>query len=729
MSSLNPYTLIPLFSGLIASALCVYALRRFSFPGSRWLALMMAAIAVYNLGYACELRSSTLEQMLFWIRIEYIGIPFIPVGWLLLGFYFTRRENWIKPWVIAALSAEALFIILMVYTNSQHYLYYAQVAVDNSGAHPLLAFRPGPVYVFHSAYVLTVNLFGVALLLLTLRQAKGIYRRQLQILTAGALVPFLVLVLYLSGLSSGLHLDLNPIGFFINGIVMAWGVFGYQLLDLAPLARERIIEDLTDGVLVFDREYRLLDCNPLAQTIFSWERAPIAQAASEIFTANPVILQKLMNPAGEISEIEVSTQQTQRTYELTVSILTDTLNHLSGVILLLHDITERKRIQTAERQQRALADALRTTAAALNSTLDVEQVLDRILDNLDRVVPYEAVDILWVEGDKALLVRRRGRPTTPPNQPQLALSIAGTPNLQRMALTRQPYLIQDVTHDPDWLVVPGAEWVRAFLGAPICTSDRVLGFIHALSAIPGQYSQLHAQGLAGFADQAAIALENARLYQEVQQAKETAEKAVLRMNEEIKERIQAEKEMSVAKEAAEFANARLVEALSRLEQMAITDKLTGAFNRHKFEEILTLEIPRSRRTGRPFGLLMMDLDHLKEINDRFGHEVGDQVLQEFIQLIQANIRAGDVAFRWGGDEFIILAPEINLEQGAILGEKLRQLVADRVFAEGARTTISVGVAAFHSTDTLDSLVKRADDALYSAKRAGRNCVAVESNEF
>lgn len=720
---INPYALFPLVGGLIAAFLAVYSFIRRSQTGARYFLILMTGIAVYNLGYTAELTSTQLEQIHFWIVVEYSGLILIPIGWLLLGLNFTRRQHWIKPWLITLLVAVALVVFLGVLTNPWLHLHYSQTYLDTDGPYPIFAFTPGPLYYFNAAYVMVINLFGAILVLITLHTASGVYRRQLLILLAGAIVPFLVFVLYISGMTQGLHLDINPIGFLLSGLIFAWGVFGYQLLDLAPLARERIIDDLSDGVIVLDSRYCLVDINPMAKYIFGWEKSPLAKNASELFAAHPVVLEKLANLAGEAVELQIDYHHNPRTYELTASVLTDTLGNLTGVILLFHDVTERNRIQASESRQRAFADALRATAAALNSTLDTDQVLDRIIENVDRVVPNETVDIFLVEGDKARLVRRHSSLHPNIDIPQVCLPISQTPNLRQMSLTRQAMLIPDVLHDPDWVPAPDDEWIRSVACAPIFRGDHLLGFIHVLHSVPSYYNLSHTHALAAFADQAAIALANAYLYQESQQSKEVAEQAVALLNAEVEERQRAEQELLVAKEAAEYANQRLLEALASLEQLATTDKLTGIYNRHKFDEVIGGEIARSLRAKRSFVLLMFDMDHLKAINDRFGHSVGDHVLQELIRLIKTNLRAGDGIFRWGGDEFIVLAPEIELQDGVQLGEKLRRIVAEHTFENGIKTSISVGVAAFRPTDTIDSLLIRVDDAMYNSKRAGRNCVS------
>ncbi|MBF0558110.1 MAG: diguanylate cyclase [Nitrospirae bacterium] len=157
-----------------------------------------------------------------------------------------------------------------------------------------------------------------------------------------------------------------------------------------------------------------------------------------------------------------------------------------------------------------------------------------------------------------------------------------------------------------------------------------------------------------------------------------------------------------------------------LKAAATLDRLTGVYNRRKFESILDSEIERTRRYKHPLSLIMIDLDHFKNINDAFGHQVGDSVLQTLAVIVKNNIRKTDYFGRWGGEEFMILATETPLEEAFELTEKVRIFIEKYNFEQAGTLTISCGITQFTDQDTPDSLIKRADDALYKAKSSGRN---------
>lgn len=161
-----------------------------------------------------------------------------------------------------------------------------------------------------------------------------------------------------------------------------------------------------------------------------------------------------------------------------------------------------------------------------------------------------------------------------------------------------------------------------------------------------------------------------------------------------------------------------------MERIATTDKLTGVYNRHKFEEMFALESERSRRFLQPLSLILIDIDHFKSVNDTYGHDIGDEVLKTLADTLQRNIRKIDILARWGGEEFLILSPTTDLIKIQMQADKLRSTVENTSFPTLSRVTISLGVSTLREKDTFSELFKRADRGLYHAKREGRNRVGV-----
>jgi diguanylate cyclase (GGDEF)-like protein len=166
---------------------------------------------------------------------------------------------------------------------------------------------------------------------------------------------------------------------------------------------------------------------------------------------------------------------------------------------------------------------------------------------------------------------------------------------------------------------------------------------------------------------------------------------------------------------------QLIDEVKRLAQ---EDYLTGLMNRRKATEMIVTELRRCQRYGGTFAVILMDIDRFKEINDTFGHETGDQVLKETADLLGRTIREADSASRWGGEEFLVVCPQTDLEGAQALAEKLRSAYARTEFSRAIHKTASFGVACYHSGDSVEALVRRADAALYGAKEGGRDRVAL-----
>jgi len=228
----------------------------------------------------------------------------------------------------------------------------------------------------------------------------------------------------------------------------------------------------------------------------------------------------------------------------------------------------------------------------------------------------------------------------------------------------------------------------------------VIGFIDLGSFTPGFYQPEHIDRLRAFADQAAIAITNAQLVEELRKTND-----LLAENLEKIKLLQAE-----------------------LEEQAVRDPLTCLFNRRYFQETLEREIARAKRENMPVGIIVMDLDRFKQVNDSFGHRAGDNFLREIGNLLMRNIRREDAACRIGGEEFVIIMPGASIEVTGQRAELIRSLTEALRVADteaGFNITMSVGISAYPSLGTSgEEILIQADRALYQAKKNGRNQVVV-----
>jgi diguanylate cyclase (GGDEF)-like protein len=180
-----------------------------------------------------------------------------------------------------------------------------------------------------------------------------------------------------------------------------------------------------------------------------------------------------------------------------------------------------------------------------------------------------------------------------------------------------------------------------------------------------------------------------------------------------------------------LAGEALRESEERYRTLSLTDSLTGLFNSRHMHERLEAEVMRATRYARPLSLLILDADHFKRVNDTYGHLVGDVVLQGLAKVIRDCLRRTDNAFRYGGEEFVVIMPEASSNAAFALAERLRTLFAEQVFYSdqmvAVSCSVSIGVAELRAGEAARELLQRADEATYVAKRNGRNCVVLAAD--
>jgi len=195
-------------------------------------------------------------------------------------------------------------------------------------------------------------------------------------------------------------------------------------------------------------------------------------------------------------------------------------------------------------------------------------------------------------------------------------------------------------------------------------------------------------------------------------------------HENITARKRAEEQLRLAKEAIEAVNRELQQALAREQIMARTDELTGLNNRRHFLDLAAREFAVAQRYRNPLSIILFDIDHFKRVNDAFGHQAGDAILKSVAQVARVRLRDADVLARYGGEEFIVMLPNTNAQAAAVVAEYIREGIPGHginIDKDYVSVTISAGVVEISPRgDTLDRLIRRADQALYAAKTAGRN---------
>ena len=390
---------------------------------------------------------------------------------------------------------------------------------------------------------------------------------------------------------------------------------------------------------------------------------------------------------------------------------------LRGFAQLAAVAHENDRLFGTERAAREQAQALRAATQALSATLSLRDVLAAILSELQNVVPYDSASVQQLQGERMVIIGGRGIDLAQFLGVGFEAVRGNVPN-RDVLRHRAPVIVADILGAHGYADFPhpahAISGVRSWLGVPLLFGSRCIGMLTLDKREPHFYTGRHAQAALAFAAQAAIAIENASLFE--------------RSQRELLDRRRAEEELR-------GANARLsgqlaeIEALqARLREQALRDSLTGLFNRRYLTETLHRELSRCAREERPLSLVMLDVDHFKSLNDAFGHEAGDRILQALGALLSQQIRHEDVACRYGGEEFVMVLPGATAAAGAARAEEWREAVLGLALDHqgttlGLRVSMGVAESPAHATHA-DDLLRRADMALYEAKRQGRNRVVV-----
>jgi PAS domain S-box-containing protein len=342
---LGSLSLALLASALLTGLLAAYAWDRRSIsPAVRYAALFFAAVTFYVGGYAMELAATGLDEILFWVRVEYVGIAVAPALVIAMALAYTGRDRVLTwPALGALLSLPAVTLILVLTLNP---LYYAAVGIDMSGTAPRFAFEPGPWYAVTAGFILGAEIFAIAVLALYLRSAHPPFRRQILVVLAGAAVPLAAYTCYLAGLSPIPGLDPTPIALIATAIAFTVGIVRYRLFDLSPVARSAILERIPIGVLVFDCPGRVVEANPAAARLLGAGGGPlVGMSLDEVAPLLPPLPGLLASGHGV--EIEVRVPMRDRTLAVSAAPLRTGADECSGTVVLLSDITARRRAEGA----------------------------------------------------------------------------------------------------------------------------------------------------------------------------------------------------------------------------------------------------------------------------------------------------------------------------------------------------------------------------------------------
>lgn len=307
---------------------------------ARYSGLVMIAASFYSLGYAFEFVSMDLESITFWLKVEYIGIPFIATLWLLLVIHFTGFHQHVKKW-IPLLFVIPVLTLIFHYTNDSHHLFYKDMTLISSEDMTVVETSKGPWYWVHILYTYLQAIVGIILFSIMYLRSNPRKRMQILLMMMGVLAPFVANLVYLSG-SSSVPLDFTPLGFVLTGYFYIRGIYRFNMLQLVPTALQNVFDHMNDGVLIFDKQQNLTEINPAAMELLNWGNVEndFFYKGKELFNDFPEVLNLLRQTKNGECLITIKTKHGEKFLNVKMSLLVDSRNQTKGRIFLINDMTE-----------------------------------------------------------------------------------------------------------------------------------------------------------------------------------------------------------------------------------------------------------------------------------------------------------------------------------------------------------------------------------------------------
>lgn len=498
---------------MIAGMICLVAggfvlQRRRTAAGSIPLGILLFALSWWDLTYSLFWAAAPAPYPNFWLYITYVGAVIVPPALLLFAMQLSGLGHWLNAPFVIALCIEPVLVVMLLFTDPSHGLFFAGRETQGIG----MLLRGGPALWMNVFYSYLLILIAIVILIRRFLQTEGIYKKQIGVVLIGVGLPWLNSIIFVLGFSPFPNADNTPLSFTIAGLAFTYALLRYHLLDILPIARHVLIENMSDGVIVIDARDRLVDINTAAEKVLALTKeSGIGEPVSKLFAKWP----DLVKTVHEVSDLDVT-------------------------------------------------------------------------------VPL---------GD-------------PPHS----------------------YF--------DLKISPLYDDNQRFLGRLVVWRDITL----------------------------------------------------------------------------------LKKAQAELQEQAIRDALTGLYNRRYLNDNLERELARARREDLPVSFVMVDIDHFKNINDVFGHNAGDVVLQKLATQLLSQSRVGDIVCRYGGEEFLVILPGVTAATAFQIAQRWRLLFMGSTMPLqyiDAKATISCGISEFPTHgNSKEELIFTADKALYHAKQTGRNRVVL-----
>lgn len=370
MAAKFPYLIPYIISLLTSIVILVYTWRRRAVYPAAYYGLTILLAGLNTVAYMIEISSDVLRVKLFWDNVQWVLLSGEAISLLYFALHFTERPPRRPFRLLLLLGSIPAVLILLAFTNDIHGLVHVDPAVLPGEPFSALTYSFTPIIYLLSANLLIMGLVVIGLLTARMFQVESVYRGQAATILLGVMLPTAAGLLVTFGVSLSFQRDITPIAFAISNVIVAYGLFHYRLFDLAPVARETILETMGEGVIVVDRYGRLVDVNLAAYRIIGRERGSIiGRHAADVFGDRLDLLERYRNIQEPIKdEVEVGQGDSRQIYALSISPIRARGKFQIGLVVVVRDVTERRKAAEALLQQTKELEIARAEAEQADRT-------------------------------------------------------------------------------------------------------------------------------------------------------------------------------------------------------------------------------------------------------------------------------------------------------------------------------------------------------------------------
>jgi diguanylate cyclase (GGDEF)-like protein len=704
------YIYVLILTIVVSIGLTAINFQKRNFIGAKSLFFLSLALTIYATGYLFEVLSGEIAIKTICYNIEYIGISTMPFFWIMFALQYSDFNRFIVNKRIYFLMVIPVVTIILTWTNRYHGFMIKVMGVSANGAVPELFKINGPWYWVNLTYSYLLILIGTIILLRSIFNLPPLYLKQGTLLIIGSVLPLIGSIFYVFKLTPLKSFDFTSVAMAASGILLTISLYRLKVFQIIPIVRDKIFDNMEDIYIVFDGEGKIIDANKSAQTVLDFNiKSAIGTDIYSFFKSRKMdgnlfthggdkfynlwnnldkkIQEKATAPEPDqkfLSADLIKNLQSnnkfllfdniggiQRYYSVSLKPVEKFKNIISGYIMILHDITENKVIEQELYRSRQKIENFNEVIFKLNICDSEEEVFSKIDSYIKKNLGLDSFSFFIFNSG---LLEKKYVSGFVPDQ-----IFKNEFFYNRMLKHFEKNSIESLSVE---------EFFNTFN-----IGDRSISSINDLRFM------------------IFIPVKNVGIFIFFTNGKEQVSENNIKF--------------------LDLLGNQSVVALKRiwlqksLKEQAEVDPLTGVYNRRYFDKYIETEIERAKRYGYPITFIMLDVDRFKEVNDLYGHQIGDLVLKSVGSILMGQTRKIDTVIRYGGDEFLLILPNFKNENIDGFMNRLNTAVmqwSEEVKILEFNLELSIGIALWEPRDDVpvDKIVGNADMMMYEDKRKKRN---------